>query len=218
MAKGIYIGDSNGTAKKVKSIYIGDSNGIAKKVKKIYIGDNNGIARLSYEDGVEVKIVPFASGTDAEIKAMLDAYYANELTWEDMGWAVGDTRTIHLNAMTAPNPNGENTWAAQDITVVIVAHDHTDLETPINKYTKGCITVQCREVLNNNSVGYNTNGHIYINGDSSKDTIFTKWANLYMRTYINDIVWDAFPNGDFKSSIKASKHNRHTTYKSSTSE
>lgn len=52
MAKGMYIGDSNGTAKKIKSIYIGDSNGIAKKVKKVYIGDSDGIARLSYEDRV----------------------------------------------------------------------------------------------------------------------------------------------------------------------
>lgn len=165
----------------------------------------------------DVKIVSFADGTDAEIKAMLDAYYADKLTWEEMGWAVGDTRKIHLDAMQAPNPNSSQTWAAQDITVVIVDHDHTDLATPINGHNKACITVQTREVLNNNTSSYNTSGHIYINGDSSYDMTFTKWSNLYMRTYMNDKVWGAFPT-DFKSAIKTSKHNRHTNYNTSESE
>lgn len=162
-----------------------------------------------------LKIVPFATGTDAQIKAMLDAYYADQITWEEMGWAVGDTRLIHLDAMQAPNPDSSQTWVAQDITVVIVAHDHTDLTTPINGHTKACITVQTREVLSGTSAG--TRGSIYVNGDSSYDTTFTKWSNLYMRTYINDKVWGAFPT-DFKSAIKTSKHNRHTAYNTSASE
>jgi hypothetical protein len=165
----------------------------------------------------KVKIVSFTDGTDAEIKAMLDAYYADKLTWEEMGWAVGDTRLIHLDAMQAPNPNSSQTWAAQDITVVIVDHDHTDLATPINGHDKACITVQTREVLNNNTSGYNASGHIYVNGDLSYDMSFTKWSNLYMRTYMNDKVWGAFPT-DFKSAIKTSKHNRHTAYNTSESE
>lgn len=164
-----------------------------------------------------LKIVPFAAGTDAQIKAMLDAYYADQITWQDMGWAVGDTRKIHLDAMQAPNPHSSNTWAAQDITVVIVAHDHTDLATPINGHTKACITVQTREVLNNNTSEHLSSGHIYINGDAQYDTTFTKWSNLYMRTYMNDKVWGAFPT-DFKSAIKTSKHNRHTAYNTSASE
>lgn len=156
-------------------------------------------------------IVSFASGTDAEIKAMLDAYYADELSWNDMGWAVGNTRKIHLNAMTAPNPNSSNTWAAQDITVVIVAHDHTDLATAVNGHTKACITVQCRECLNNMSSGNDGTNGIYVNGDSAYDTTFTKWSSLYMRTYMNSTVWGAIPSGDFKSAIRPSKHNRLTT-------
>ena len=162
-----------------------------------------------------LKIVSFSDGTDAEIKAMLDAYYADKLTWEDMGWAVGDTRLIHLDAMQAPNPNSSRTWAAQDITVVIVDHDHTDLATPINGHTKACITVQTREVLSGTSAG--SGGSIYINGDSSYDKTFKKWSTLYMRTYLNDKVWGAFPT-DFKSAIKTSKHNRHTAYNTSASE
>ena len=173
----------------------------------------NGVTRTTTFN-ITVKnltIVSFASGTDAEIKAMLDAYYANELSWNDMGWAVGNTRKIHINAMQAPNPNSSNTWAAQDITVVIVAHDHTDLATAVNGHTKACITVQCREVLNNNTAAYNEAGHIYVNGDSAYDTTFTKWSSLYMRTYLNNTVLGAIPSGDFKSAIRASKHNRLTT-------
>ena len=165
--------------------------------------------------GGGTKIVSFADGTDAEIKAMLDAYYEDKLTWAEMGWAVGDTRKIHLDAMQAPNPNSSQTWEAQDITVVIVAHEHTDLATPINGHDKACITVQTREVLSGTSAGIR--GDIYIDGSSSKDLSFTKWSNLYMRTYLNGAVWGAFPT-DFKAAIKTSKHRRHTTYNTATSE
>lgn len=159
-----------------------------------------------------LKIVTFADGTDEEIKAMLDAYYANNITWAEMGWAVGNTRTIHLNAMSAPNPNSSNTWAAQDIVIAIVAHDRHDLATPINGHSKACITVQTRECMNNNTSGYNQAGHIYVNGDSSYDMTFTKWANLYMRTYLNSTVLGAIPTGDFKDAIKQISHYCHTAY------
>lgn len=161
--------------------------------------------------------VTFADGTDEQIAAMLDAYYNNQITWEDMGWAVGDTRLIHLDAMQAPNPNSSNTWAAQDITVVIVDHDHTDLAESINGHNKACITVQTREVMNNCQTVANDAGHIYVNGDSSLDMTFTKWSNLYMRTYLNSTVWGAFPS-IFKASIKPSNHYRHTTHDGTESE
>lgn len=165
------------------------------------------------------KIVTFADGTDAEIKAMLDAYYNNEITWKEMGWSIGDTRTIHFNAMSAPNGCSVDTWSAQDITIVIVAHDHSTLATPINGHDRACITVQTREVMNNasNSLTDNVN-HIYINGDSEYDMTFTKWANLYLRSFLNSIIFGAIPDGDFKSAIKATKHYRHTNYNDAVSE
>lgn len=164
------------------------------------------------------KAVSFSDGTDAEIAAILQAYYNNEITWAEMGWQVGDTRLIHLNAMQAPSPNSSNTWAAQDITIVIVAHDHTKLASAINGHTKACITVQTRECLNNNASDWGESGHIYVNGDSSYDTTFKKWSSLYMRTYLNNTVLGAIPSGDFKSAIKQSKHYRHTTYNGTASE
>ena len=180
--------------------------------------------------GSKVKIVTFTDGTDEQIAAMLEAYYNDEITWSEMGWAVGDTRIIHLNSMTAPNPNSSSTWSAQNIAVTIVDHDHHTLATAINGHTKACISVQTREVLNNNTSGYNAAGHIYVNGDSAYDTTFTKWSSLYMRTYMNSTVLDAFTysvnssgtalgNGtSFKRMIKPTVHYRHTTYNGTASE
>ena len=167
--------------------------------------------------GGGVEIVTFADGTDEQIEAMLDAYYAGDLTWEDMGWAVGDTRLIHLDAMACPNPNSSSTLAAQDITVVIIGHDHTDLATPINGVNKACITVQTKECIGPCDSNNGIDGTIYVKGNNAKDTTFAKWSNLYMRTYLNSTVWGAMPN-TFKSAIKESKHNRHTTYNGTASE
>lgn len=173
---------------------------------------------MKAEGSGSVEIVTWADGTDEQIAAMLDAYYNDQITWDDMGWAIGDVRTIHLDSMQAPNPNSGTTLPSQDITLVILDHDHTDLATSINGHTKACITVQTREVLNNytNSNSDGING-IYVNGDSSYDTSFTKWSSLYMRTYLNSVVWGAFPS-TFKSAIKESSHYRHTTYNGSASE
>ena len=161
---------------------------------------------------VEPTIVSWSTGTDEQITAMIESYYNGDLTLVDIQnvWSVGDTRTIHLNEMTAPNPYS-GTWSAQDITVVILDFDHTTLATPINGKTKSLITVQTRECMNNNNASGESTGHIFVNGDSAKDTSFTKWSNLYMRTYLNSTVFGAIPSGSFKSAIKSSINNRLTT-------
>ena len=166
---------------------------------------------------IVIDVVPFSTGTDEQIKTMLDAYYANKLTWSEMGWAIGDTRTISLAQMSCPNPNSSSSLSATNITVVIVDHDHTDLATPINGHTKACITVNFRECIGSLGSWNGRDGSIYINGDSSKDTTFTKWSNLYMRTYLNSTVLGAM-SSTFKAGIKPSTHYRHTTYSGNTSE
>ena len=159
-------------------------------------------------------LVPFESGSDEQIAAMLEAYYNNELSWEDMPWSVGDTRKIHLNAMTAPNPNSSVTLPELDITVVIIDHEHTDLPYPKRGRDKACITLQTREVLHsyNSKSAQRLYRSIYINGSDTYITSFQQWDQLYMRTYLNDKVFGAFPEGAFKSAIKLSKHYRHISY------
>lgn len=171
-----------------------------------------------------VKIVSFANGTDEEIAAMLNAYYANRITWADMGWAVGDTRKIHLNAYTAPSPNSSITIPAQDVTIVIVDHDHTPLASPIGEHSNACITVQFKEALG--STAYNgQDGSIYVSGDADKDFSPITWGTSYMRAFMNSTLLDAFSytadrgsDTSFKKLIKPSSHYRHTNHNGTTSE
>ena len=160
------------------------------------------------------EVSPFATASEAELLTVLEAHYYDKINLANY-WSVGDTRKISLSSMQAPNPYSSQTWAAQDITVTILDFDHTDLATPINGHTKAAITLQTKEVLSGTAAG--TAGVIHVNGDSSSDMSFTKWSNLYMRTYLNDKVWGAFPT-NFKSMIKPSKHYRHTNYNDATSE
>lgn len=64
-----------------------------------------------------VNIVSFTYGTDAQISAMIDAARQGLIDLHtDGGWAVGDVRTIHIDAFTGGN---SVTHAAQDIDIAI---------------------------------------------------------------------------------------------------
>ena len=67
-----------------------------------------------------VSLVSWATGTDAEIKEMIDAYYAGEITLADIQtvWAIGDERAVQLSAMEATGV-GES-HAAQTVRYVIM--------------------------------------------------------------------------------------------------
>ena len=166
------------------------------------------------EPGPTVEIVPFSTGTDAQIAAMLEAYYNDDITWEDMNWSIGETRTIHLPSFALPSPENGVT-DAQDIVVTIIDHDHTDLATPINGHTKSCITVQTKELLSSTA---GTPIRIYIDGNTEYDINFTKWANLYMRTYLNNTFYNNVNSNNIMSLAKLSKHYRHTDYNTSEAE
>ena len=158
-------------------------------------------------------VSPFSTATWDEIESMCQAYYDGTISDLSTYWSIGDTKIMHLNDIQAPNP-GSGLWTAQDIAVTLVAFNHTDLATAINGHTKAAITVQTRETI---SASGTSQGTIYVNGDSSYDTSFTKWSNLYMRTYLNNKVYNGFPN-EVKTIIKPSKHYRHTTYNGTASE
>lgn len=66
-------------------------------------------------------IVPFSTGTDEEIAALIDAARAGKVDLQtEAEWAVGDTRTISIGAFT----DGANiSHAAQDIDIVITSFD-----------------------------------------------------------------------------------------------
>lgn len=64
-----------------------------------------------------VKIVSFTYGTDEEVAAMIDAARLGTIDLQTDGdWAVGDMRTIHIDAFTG---GGSTAHAAQDIDIAI---------------------------------------------------------------------------------------------------
>ena len=66
-------------------------------------------------------IVSWASGTDAEIGAMIDAAHAGVIDLQqDGGWAVGDVRTIVVDSFT---DGAGTTHAQQSIDIVITSFD-----------------------------------------------------------------------------------------------
>lgn len=76
---------------------------------------------VAVEEKPDVEIVPFSTGTDAQIAAMIDAAQAGSIDLQqDGGWAVGDTRTISISAFTG---GGNVSHAAQDIDIVITSFD-----------------------------------------------------------------------------------------------
>lgn len=73
--------------------------------------------KLSGGGGGGVTIVPFATGTDEQIVAMIQAAHAGTIDLQaDGGWAVGDTRTISISAFAG---GGSASHPAQDIEIVI---------------------------------------------------------------------------------------------------
>ena len=69
--------------------------------------------------GKPVAIVPFSTGTDAEVGAMIDAAQDGLIDLSDT-WSVGDTRTISVGSFT---DGAGNTHSQQDIDIVITSFD-----------------------------------------------------------------------------------------------
>lgn len=72
------------------------------------------------------KIVSWADGTTAQIKAMLDAEKARKINTADY-WNVGDKRTFHLSAISAFSKNGVQIVPAQSAQTVEIALAHKGL-------------------------------------------------------------------------------------------
>ena len=70
---------------------------------------------------VSMQLVSWSTGTDAEIKAMIDAYYAGDLTLADIQsvWSIGDEREVNLSAFTFTS-QGRESISAQTVKFVIM--------------------------------------------------------------------------------------------------
>ena len=142
----------------------------------------------------ELKIVTFADGTDAEIAKMIQAHYNDKINISDY-WAVGDTRSVSLSAMSATGV-GES-HRAQTVQFVIGDFEHDDLATAINGHTKAAITLLQKDCLMDasnasnpvNGIGNTENGYM-----NSSDTNAGGWKNCARRAWCNNVFFAALPS------------------------
>ena len=88
-------------------------------VQNINATFTDGVGTVTENFSVDVLpiIVDFATGTNEQLYRMLQAHYAGTINIHDH-WHVGDTRTVHLNAMPATGV-GES-HAEQDVEIVLM--------------------------------------------------------------------------------------------------
>ena len=149
----------------------------------------------------ELKIVTFAGGTDAEIAKMIQAHYNNKINIADY-WAVGDTRTVSLSAMSATGV-GES-HRAQTVQLVILGFEHDDLATAINGHSKAAVSVGLKDCLMDATSASNANNGSadtekgYMN---STNTNVGGWKNCARRTWCNNVFFSAL-SSTWQSMVK----------------
>lgn len=141
----------------------------------------------------DLKIVTFG-GTDAEIAKMIKAHYNNKINISDY-WAVGDTRSVSLSAMSATGV-GES-HRAQTVQLVILGFEHDDLATAINGHSKAAVSVGLKDCLMDATSASNVNNGSadtekgYMN---STNTSAGGWKNCARRTWCNNVFFSALPS------------------------
>ena len=141
-----------------------------------------------------IKIVAFATGTDEEIAAMIDAHYNNKINISDY-WAVGDTRNVSLSAM--PDTGVGESHRAQTVQFVIGDFEHDDLSTPINGHTKAAVTLLQKDCLmdaSNASNPVNGSGNTENGYMNSTNTNVGGWKNCARRAWCNNVFFAALPS------------------------
>lgn len=131
-------------------------------------------------DSPAVEIVPWSTGTDEQIAAMVAALDAGTLSVADTGWAVGDERTVHLSAMNATGV-GES-HAEQTATLVLMDSQHYELaEATAGGNTKDHFVVGLKNSLKETG---------YMN---ATDTNAGGWDECARRAWCNNVFREAIP-------------------------
>lgn len=133
----------------------------------------------------KVKLVPWSTGSDAEIKDMVDAYHSGDLSLSDIQsvWNIGDEREVRLSAMAATGV-GE-THAAQTVKFILLnfgGKTFTD-------------NTECLAVVGQKNCLAETG---YINDDGSNTG---GWNGCDRRTWCNNVYKAAIPS-DFRDLFK----------------
>ena len=147
--------------------------------KQILQGNN---ANLQLIAGYEppVKIVSWAGGTDEEIVKMVQLADQGIINLSDY-WAVGDTRTVQLSAMSATGV-GES-HEAQEVDLVLMHAGGYTLNAAVASGRTECSFV----VGQKDSLA--TAGYM-----NSSDTNSGSWNGSARRTWCNEVYKNALPN------------------------
>ena len=139
-----------------------------------YLG---GSATCTVELESALEIVSWASGTDEQIAAMVAAADAGQIDLSDY-WSAGDTRTVHLSAMSGSVSNANESHAAQDVQMVLTDPGHYTLANG-KKCTFVVLQKDClKEYGVMNSQNTNSGG----------------WNNCPRRTWCNSVYRNAIPS------------------------
>ena len=169
--------------------------------KQILQGNNANLQLIASE--TSVKIVTWASGTDEEIAAMVEAADAGTINLADY-WAVGDTRTVQLSAMSATGV-GES-HAAQQVDLVLMHAGGYTLNTAVaSGRTKCSFVVGLKDSLA--EAGYM----------NSSNTNSGSWNGSARRTWCNNVFRNAIPS-TLRAIFKQFKTVTAQTYNGSTNQ
>lgn len=171
-----YLKNSAGLSEAIGKGYLKDSNGKSRKIEKAYM-KVNGVSTPCWES---FEIVSWATGTDKQIVAMVEAADRGEINLADY-WAVGDTRKVSLSAMSATGV-GES-HAAQEVEFVLMHAGGYDLNSAVKSgRTKCSFVVGMKNCLN-------TGGYM-----NSTNTNSGSWNGSARRTWCNNVFRNAIPS------------------------
>ena len=141
----------------------------------------NGVTKTAlFTVSVSVKTVTWAGGTDEEIVAMVEAADQGVINLSDY-WAVGDTRTVRLSAMSATGV-GES-HAAQAVDLVLMHAGGYELNEAVASGRTTCSFI----VGQKDSLA--TAGYM-----NSSNTNSGSWNGSARRTWCNSVYKNALPS------------------------
>jgi hypothetical protein len=176
--------------------------------------------RANYESGGGgIPLVPWDTGTDAEIIAMIEGYYNGDIPLKaiESVWSIGDKRSIHLDAMEATGVSESH--HADDYEFVIIDFNHDLLVEPIKGITKALITIQQDRILYKNTTSSSFSSNYPSQSDeggymNSSNTNYTGWNTCARRTWCNSVYYNAFPQyikGNIKQVYKSTAHSGYSS-------
>ena len=129
-----------------------------------------------------VVLVPFTTGSDEEICAMIDAAQNGLIDLQaDGGWQIGDARTIHLNAFTG---GGSVSHAARDIDIVITQFgDYNECGSVLQfDFAEPVTTTQRMAPTNTNVGGYGAT-EMYTTTLPAMVEALPEWLQTRLKTF-----------------------------------